>query len=78
LRCTLRRVIREIPVHTKSESNDEEERRMDKQQSSNTNAWNQNEAANHENQNHEGMAETQEQVSDMYKMGTIEDRGSTR
>lgn len=25
-----------------------------------------------------GMATTQEQVSDMYKMGTIEDRGSTR
>ncbi|MED1794307.1 DUF4025 domain-containing protein [Brevibacillus nitrificans] len=51
---------------------------MDKQQSSNTNAWNQNEAADNENQVHEGMAETQEQVSDMYKMGTIEDSGSTR
>ncbi|MDF2679843.1 MAG: hypothetical protein K0R47_1033 [Brevibacillus sp.] len=25
-----------------------------------------------------GMATTQEQVSDMYKMGTIEDRDSTR
>ncbi|MDR7317290.1 DUF4025 domain-containing protein [Brevibacillus nitrificans] len=56
---------------------------MDQQQSGNTNAWNQNEAAaDSENQNsqenHEGMAQTQEQVSDMYKMGTIEDRGSTR